>query len=82
MALGEPVFSHYPRPGASVASLGTLELITPVLFDAGVFLLVFGFAVASVRAIAHTITREEEYRGPDADDLLTDVEDIAKEEQR
>ncbi len=67
--LGDPVFNHYPGPGAHVVYFGTLELITPVLFDVGVFLLVFGFAVGSVRAIAHAIAREEEYRGPDADAL-------------
>ena len=75
VALGDPVFNHYPGPDAHVVYLGTLELITPVLFDVGVFLLVFGFAVGSVRAIAHAIAREEEYRGPDADDL--GLEDIA-----
>jgi multisubunit Na+/H+ antiporter MnhB subunit len=75
VALGDPVFDHYPGPDAHVVYLGTLELITPVLFDVGVFLLVFGFAVGSVRAIAHAIAREEEYRGPDADDL--GLEDIA-----
>lgn len=80
VALGDPVFNHYPGPGYEVVYLGTLELITPVLFDVGVFLLVFGFAVGSVRAIAHTIDREEEYRGPDADDL--GVEDLAKRERR
>jgi multisubunit Na+/H+ antiporter MnhB subunit len=74
--LGDPVFRHYPGPGAHVVYFGALELITPVLFDVGVFLLVFGFAVGSVRAIAHAIAREEEYRGPDADDL--DLEDVAR----
>lgn len=63
VALGDPVFNHYPGPGTQVVYLGTIELITPVLFDVGVFLLVFGFAIGSVRAIAHTIAREEEYRG-------------------
>ena len=80
LALGDPIFRHYPGPGEPVVYLGTLELITPVLFDVGVFLLVFGFAVGSVRAIAHTITREEEYRGPGADDASP--EDAPEGERR
>jgi multisubunit Na+/H+ antiporter MnhB subunit len=80
VTLGDPVFNHYPGPGAQVVYLGTVELITPVLFDVGVFLLVFGFVVGSVRAIAHTIAREEEYRGPDADDL--GVEEVTRGRRR
>lgn len=64
LLLGEPVLTHYPRPGESVVYLGTLELITPVLFDVGVFLLVFGFVVGAVGAFARTITEEAEYAGP------------------
>jgi len=78
--LGDPVFTHYPPPGSDVIYLGTLELITAVLFDVQVFLLVFGFAVGSVRAIARTIADEEEYQGPDATDARTG--DLAKEEGR
>lgn len=63
--LGEPVLTHYPRPGSEAVYLGTLELITAVLFDAGVFVLVFGFAVGTIKIIARTIADEEEYRGPE-----------------
>ena len=62
--LGDPVLTHYPRPGESVIHLGTLELITPVLFDVGIFLMVFGFVVGTMNAFAHTIAEEEEYAGP------------------
>ncbi len=78
VALGDPALTHYPGPGSEVVYLGTLELITAVLFDAGVFLLVFGFAVGSVRAIARTIADEEEYRGPDS----AGVESPARGERR
>ena len=44
--------------------LGTLELITAVLFDVGVYLLVFGFVVGTIGAFASTISEEEEYAGP------------------
>lgn len=62
--LGEPVLTHYPRPGGHVIYLGTLELITPVLFDVGIFLLVFGFVVGTMNAFARTISEEHEYAGP------------------
>jgi multisubunit Na+/H+ antiporter MnhB subunit len=63
--LGEPVLTHYPRPGSSVVYLGTLELITPILFDLGIFFLVFGFAVGAISAFAHTISEQEEYAEPE-----------------
>ena len=66
--LGDPVLTHYPRPGDDVVYLGTVELITPVLFDVGVFLLVFGFVVGTVNLMARRIADEEEYRGPDSAD--------------
>ena len=64
LLLGDPVLTHYPRPGGHVIYLGTLELITPVLFDVGIFLLVFGFVVGTMNAFAHTIAEEQEYAGP------------------
>ncbi len=66
--LGHPLFNHYPGPDSEVVYLGTLELITALLFDASVFLLVFGFAVGTIRAITHRIADEDEYRGPDTFD--------------
>ncbi len=62
--LGEPILTHYPRPGGHVIYLGTLELITPVVFDVGIFLLVFGFVVGTMNAFARTISEEHEYAGP------------------
>ena len=64
--LGEPLLTHYPPPGADPIYLGTLELITAVAFDVGVFLLVFGFVVGTIGAFASTISEEEEYAGPGA----------------
>ena len=65
--LGDPLLTHYPPPGADVIYLGTLELITAVAFDVGVFLLVFGFVVGTIGALASTISEEEEYAGPGPD---------------
>ena len=52
LLFGDEVLTHYPSPGSKVVYLGTLELITAVLFDVGVFLLVFGFAVGTVTIFA------------------------------
>jgi multisubunit Na+/H+ antiporter MnhB subunit len=57
VVLGRPIMTHAPRPGEDVIHLGTIELLTAVLFDVGVFLLVFGFAVSAITFIARTPTR-------------------------
>jgi multisubunit Na+/H+ antiporter MnhB subunit len=49
---GEPLLTHEPEPGLAAVKLGTLELITAVAFDVGVFLLVLGAVVAIVDALA------------------------------
>jgi multisubunit Na+/H+ antiporter MnhB subunit len=61
--LGDAILTHYPPPGSEPVYLGTLELITPVLFDAAIFFLVFGFAVGVVSIFARTVAGEEEYAG-------------------
>ncbi len=66
---GEAVLTHYPKAGAEVIYLGTLELITPVLFDVGIFMLVFGFVVGTINFFARTISEEQEYAGPGAETL-------------
>lgn len=48
---GRPLLTHYPPPGAEVIHFGTLEILTAVLFDIGVFLLVLGFAVETIRLL-------------------------------
>jgi multicomponent Na+:H+ antiporter subunit B len=53
MLLGEPPLTHYPRSGDPVVHVGTLELITAVAFDVGVFLLVAG----SLVELIHQLTR-------------------------
>lgn len=52
VARGQAILTHAPAPGAEVVHLGTLELITAVAFDVGVFLLVFGFAVTTIGVVA------------------------------
>ena len=41
--LGDPLFTHYPAPGTHAIYVGTIELITAVAFDCGIFLLVLGY---------------------------------------
>jgi multisubunit Na+/H+ antiporter MnhB subunit len=50
--LGQAPLRHAPPPGAEVIHLGSLELLTAVLFDAGVFALVLGMVVATIHLIA------------------------------
>ncbi len=49
---GEALLTHAPEPGAEPVKVGTLELITAVAFDVGVFLLVLGAVVAILDALA------------------------------
>jgi hypothetical protein len=61
---GKPPLTHAPAPGASVIRLGTLELLTAVAFDVGVFLLVFGFAVGVIDLIARLGARNRDGTPP------------------
>lgn len=49
---GRPLLAHLPPPGRNPVTLGTLELITAVVFDVGVFLLVVGVLVVLVHQLA------------------------------
>ncbi len=52
LLLGDPPVTHSPGPGEAVVKIGTLELITPVIFDVGLFLLVAGVLVTLVHQLA------------------------------
>lgn len=54
---GWPLVTHVPLAGTEVVHLGTLELHSAFLFDLGVFLLVFGFIVSTVRLLAQAAGR-------------------------
>jgi multicomponent Na+:H+ antiporter subunit B len=49
---GDPPFTHRPGPGEEVVTVGTLELLTAVGFDMGLFLLVTGSLVTLVHHLA------------------------------
>ena len=53
LAGGAPL-QHAPAPGTKVVHLGSLELLTAVAFDVGVFALVLGMAVATIDLITGT----------------------------
>ena len=50
---GDPPFTHMPAPGEHVVKVGTLELITAVAFDVGLFLLVASSLVVLVHQLSH-----------------------------
>ena len=49
---GQPIFTHWPPPGVHPTRIGTLEVLTAVVFDIGVFLLVVGVLVVLVHQLA------------------------------
>ncbi len=57
--LGDPIFLHRPEAGEPATHFGALEFITPVLFDIGVFLIVIGFCVGTLGAVARETIRRE-----------------------
>jgi multisubunit Na+/H+ antiporter MnhB subunit len=60
VAFGEPLLTHWPGPDRDVVHIGTLELMTPVLFDIGVFALVAGVVVTFIDLLARPEPEEEQ----------------------
>lgn len=58
MLLGGAPLEHWPPPGQEPIHIGSLELISAVAFDVGVFLLVVGSAVAIIDALAASAEEE------------------------
>lgn len=50
--LGDALFTHYPPPGGHVIYVGTIELITAVAFDCGIFLLVLGYGTGVISLVS------------------------------
>lgn len=59
---GENLFTHWPGINEHAVHFGALEFITPVLFDIGVFLIVYGFCVGGLHAIAREEVRQVKLR--------------------
>lgn len=54
---GGTLLTHAPGAGVEPVRLGTLELVTAVLFDLGVFLVVVGTILGAVSALARAAER-------------------------
>src|SRR5687768_10741704 len=57
---GGAIFTHFPPAGVHPIRIGTLELITAVVLDLGVFLLVAGVLVVLVRQLTAPETEAAE----------------------
>jgi multicomponent Na+:H+ antiporter subunit A len=66
LLFGDAPLTHYPPAGSEPVHAGTIELMSAVLFDVGVFVLVFGFTVGvvSIFARASETVGKNEYAGP------------------
>jgi multicomponent Na+:H+ antiporter subunit A len=66
LLFGDAPLTHYPAPGTEPVHAGTIELMSAVLFDVGVFMLVFGFTVGVVAifASAGEAAEQDGYAGP------------------
>lgn len=61
---GHPPVAHFPAPGAHVTKLGTLELHTALIFDAGIALLVFGAVVRAFEHLRHAVHETDPKEAP------------------
>ena len=59
VALGDPPFTHLPGPGEDVVKIGTLELITAVAFDLGLFMLVTAALVILIHNLAALVAEAD-----------------------
>jgi multisubunit Na+/H+ antiporter MnhB subunit len=60
LLFGGAPLEHWPPPGEEPVHVGTLELITAVVFDVAVFLLVLGSAVAIIESLLRGEEEEQE----------------------
>ena len=56
---GNPPFTHVPGPGEDVVHIGSLELISAVAFDVGVFLLVVSVLVVLIHHLSSLVLGSE-----------------------
>jgi multisubunit Na+/H+ antiporter MnhB subunit len=56
---GKAILTEFPPPGEEAIRLGTLELIGAFAYDVGVFVLVFGFTIGAISAIARAASRRD-----------------------
>jgi multicomponent Na+:H+ antiporter subunit B len=56
---GDPPFTHVPGPGEHVVHIGSLELISAVAFDVGVFLVVVSLLVLLIHHLSSLVLEAE-----------------------
>jgi multicomponent Na+:H+ antiporter subunit B len=56
---GDPPFTHVPGPGEDVVKIGTLELISAVAFDVGVFVLVTSVLVLLLHHLSSLVAEAD-----------------------
>jgi multicomponent Na+:H+ antiporter subunit A len=59
---GDALLTHLPPPRVAPVHIGSLELITALVFDTGVFLLVLGFAIGVMKNLARIANPSAEPR--------------------
>jgi multisubunit Na+/H+ antiporter MnhB subunit len=57
--VGDPPFTHVPGPGEHVVHIGSLELISAVAFDVGVFLVVVSLLVLLIHHLSSLVLEAE-----------------------
>lgn len=57
---GDSPVTHYPGPGSEVTRLGTLELLTGVALDVGIFVFVLGLGVTAIELVAGAGPEDDE----------------------
>jgi multicomponent Na+:H+ antiporter subunit B len=57
---GDPPFTHVPGPGEDVVHVGSLELISAVAFDVGVFLVVVSLLVLLIHHLSSLVREPEQ----------------------
>lgn len=66
LLMGDPLLTHMPGADEDVATIGTLELITAVAYDIGIFVLVVGAVVGIIHTIA-LLAEEQDDDGEEED---------------
>jgi len=59
IVVGDPPFTHLPGPGEEVVKIGSLELITAVAFDVGLFVLVLSALTMLIHALGRLVAETE-----------------------
>lgn len=62
LMFGQDLLTHWPGIEGHAYRFGILEFITPVAFDIGVFLIVYGFCVGGLHAVAREEVRQAKLR--------------------